>query len=61
MDLTGIAGRALLQRLSVGRRRESDRAAMNDNWPPASPKLQGAEEPTGRKPEGNHASLAKLP
>lgn len=31
MDLTGIAGRALLQRLSVGRRRENDRAAANDN------------------------------
>jgi hypothetical protein len=46
MDLTGIAGRALLQRLSVGRRRENDRAASNDNE--ASPvelaRAKGEEE-----------------
>jgi hypothetical protein len=51
MDLTGIAGRALLQRLSVGRRKESDRAASNDNE--ASPVEVGAgRRGAGGKEEG---------
>lgn len=53
MGLDGIAGRALGQRLTGMRRKESDRAAANCNRPVEVARALGGKEPSARGKDGD--------